>query len=619
MLTHKQPLKMMLKDLAVCVALISGPLSHGQHPGYIYVSNESLNTVDVIRATDHVRIASVPTISAPYGLAITADARRIYVSSFDGHTISVFDTETNALVSTLSFGSELREIALTPDQRFLYVPDYNLNVVHVVATADNTLAGDIPVGINPHMVAFGGSGRYAYVTNEAGASISVIDTRTRKVIETIPVGQTPIGIAASPDSETIYVADFSAAEISYISVRSQSVIATVSLPSDPYALTVGPDGKNIYVAAEFPTSGYAISAAGKSVVGTFPIGTQPRNIAVTPDGGSIYETNFDSSDLYAVNAHSFQLEYVKTLGGLDGLAFSATAKPLIENYRFKTLDYPGAVETEVHQINEDGYAVGFYVDKATVQHGFLYYKGEFVNYDFPGANRTQLNDINSSNLAVGSFVYPQGGGGGFQLFDGVGGIINLNLEQDGQSLTVPSGGADGIDDDGTVVGSYYNPIVFANLGYRLDGFSVQDLANPGPVYVEADGVAGSLVVGWFIDGDNNYHGLRWKGDEYSQFDFAGAGTDPDGSIGFTFAFKVNQQRDIVGSWGRDLSNSQSPHGYLIDGKSQREISFDFPDAISTSNHGINNQGQITGSYIDTNNVMHGFIATPEPDTCDHNE
>ena len=112
MLTHKQPLKTILKYLAISFALISGSLCQGQHPGYIYVSNESLSTVDVIRASDHVRIASVPTISTPYGLAITADARRIYVSSFDGHTISVFDTETNALVSTLSFGSELREIAL---------------------------------------------------------------------------------------------------------------------------------------------------------------------------------------------------------------------------------------------------------------------------------------------------------------------------------------------------------------------------------------------------------------------------------------------------------------------------------------------------------------------------
>jgi YVTN family beta-propeller protein len=320
----------------------------------MYVSNESLNTVDVIRASDHVRIASVPTISAPYGLAITADDKRVYVSSFDGHTISAFDTETNALVSTLSFGSELREIALTPDERFLYVPDYNQNVVHVVSTRSDTLVGDIPVGINPHMVAFGGSGRYAYVTNEASASVSVIDTQTRTTINTIPVGQTPIGIAASPDTETIYVADSSAGEVSCISVKSQSVVATVSVPSSPSALAVSPDGKYIYLVAENPASGYVISVASQAVVGTFPVGTQPRNIVVTSDGGTIYETNFDSHDLYAVNAHSYQLEYVKTLGSLDGVAFSSAAKPIINGYRFQTIDFPGAIETDVAQSNDAG-------------------------------------------------------------------------------------------------------------------------------------------------------------------------------------------------------------------------------------------------------------------------
>jgi hypothetical protein len=226
-----------------------------------------------------------------------------------------------------------------------------------------------------------------------------------------------------------------------------------------------------------------------------------------------------------------------------------------------------------------------------------------------------LNDINSGNLAVGSFTTSRGYGNGFQLFDGVGGVINLTLPQDGQSVIVPSGGANGIDDDGTVVGSYYNPLVYANLGYRLDGFFLQSLDNPGPVYVEADGVVGPLVVGWFVDSESNFHGLRWEGDEYSQFDFLGGGTDPDGSIGFTFAFKVNEQKDIVGSWGRDLSNPLSPHSFLIEGKTQRKISFDFPEALSTSSHGINDKGQITGSYIDMKNVMHGFLATPKPDKC----
>ena len=264
----------------------------------------------------------------------------------------------------------------------------------------------------------------------------------------------------------IYVAS-NGYEVAFISVKSHAVVANVSVPGNGRAVAVSPDGKWLYAVCANPSKGYVISVENQTVVADFSIGTNPRNVIVSPDGKTIYVTNFDSHNLYAIDAETYKVDYKKDLGALDGISFSATAKPLIENFKFKTLDYPGAVKTEVHQINENGYAVGFYVDNATVEHAFLYHKGEFVNYDFPAATSTQLNDINSSNLAVGSSVDALGHGTGFQLFDGVGGIINLTLDPGGESLTVPSGGANGIDDDGTVVGSYYNPIVYANLGYRL--------------------------------------------------------------------------------------------------------------------------------------------------------
>jgi len=578
------------------------------NPGYIYVSNETLNEVDVLRASDHVLIASMPTIATPYGITATQDGKKIFVSTYDGKNIYAFDAETNVLISTLQIGSELREITLTPDGKYLYVPDYYENIVHIVTAKDNTLLGDIPVGVNPHMVAFGDDGKYAYVTAEGGQVVNVIDTKTATVAYTIPVGS-PVGIAASPDGKMIYVAS-SGYEVAFISVKTQAVVANVSVPGNVRAVAASPDGKWLYAVCANPSKGYLISVDKQSVVADFPIGTNPRNVIVSPDGKTIYVTNFDSLNLYAIDAETYKVGYRKALGALDGIAFSSTAKPVIENYAFKTLDYPGAVKTEVHQINESGYAVGFYVDQAQAQHAFLYYKGEFVSYDFPGATSTQLNDINASNLAVGS-----SSAGGFQLFDGVGGAIDLTLQQDGQSLIVPTEGAQGIDDDGTVVGSYYNSFVSTSLAYLMDGFFHQDLGIPGSEYIEADGVAGSLIIGWFIDSEDNFHGLRWTGDEYFQFDFPDAGVAPDGSIGFTFAFKVNHQRDIVGSWGRVLNNPDSPHSFLIEGKTQRPVSFDFPEALSTSNHGINDKGQISGSYFDMNNVMHGFIATPKPVTA----
>ncbi len=551
--------------ISLVVVLACAISAQAQNPGYIYTANETLNVVDVLRASDHVVIASMPTISTPFGIAATQDGKRVYVSTFDGKSIYAFDGETNTLVSTLQFGSELREITLTPDDKYLYVPDYNENVVHIVSTKDNTLVGDIPVGATPHMVAFGDGGKYAYVTAEAGNVVTVIDTKKATIIENITVGETPVGTAASPDSKTIYVASYSAGEVSFISTKSQSVVATVSLPGNPRAVAASPDGKWLYAVCAYPSRGYVISVENQSVVADFSVGATPRNVIVSPDGKTIYVASFESLNLYAINAETYKVDYVKALGALDGIAFSATAKPLIENYRFKTIDYPGGNQTEVRQVNDDGYAVGAYFDQAHVEHGSLYRAGEFVNYDFPGATSTQLNSINSSNVAVGSIVDSQGYTNGIELFDGAAGIINLNIEQNGQSTTWPSATAGGIDDQGTVVGEYYPPPNYANVSYRLDGFTQQNFIFPDVNYVSLEGVAESLAVGWVIDSANNIRGLRWKGDEYSQFDFPGGGIDPNGSAGFTFAYKVNRRRDIVGTWG----NGSGSHGYLIDGRSPR--------------------------------------------------
>ena len=93
--------------ISLVVVLACAISAQAQNPGYIYTANETLNVLDVLRASDHVVIASMPTISTPFGIAATQDGKRVYVSTFDGKSIYAFDGETNTLVSTLQFGSEL--------------------------------------------------------------------------------------------------------------------------------------------------------------------------------------------------------------------------------------------------------------------------------------------------------------------------------------------------------------------------------------------------------------------------------------------------------------------------------------------------------------------------------
>jgi YVTN family beta-propeller protein len=445
------------------------------------------------------------------------------------------------------------------------------------------------------------------VTNEFGLDVSVIDTQTRKVVTTIPVGQTPIGIVASPDSETIYVAAFSAAAIAAISVKSQSVIGTIPLPSSPYALAVSPDGQRLYVTGDFPASGYVVALANNSIVGTFPIGSQPRNIIITPDGNTVYETNFDSKDYYAIDAHTLQLKYVKSLGAPDGIAFSNTAKPDIETYTFRTLDFPGASETAIAQVNDEGTAVGWYVDQNGGNDGFIYQHGHFTGYDVSGSPSTRLLGVNQDGETVGLYTNAHGYINGLRLQNGIRTDVFVEFESNGNTYSVPTNEVDGVDEDGTLVGVYWNFVASANYGFVLGGRTLASFDYPGALYTSANGIAAGTVSGWFADSSQLAHAFFWHDGKFSPYDFPGAEPAPDGTVGYTFGYKINPQLESVGLWGTPFS---STHGYVYKAPTGKSVSFDLPEAVATWNYGISDCGRISGSY-QLNNVMHGFVAVPE--------
>jgi YVTN family beta-propeller protein len=113
-------LLMTLAVLFVCSTL-SVPVAFANTYGtgtdsFVYVANEFTNTVDVIRVSDHVRIASVPAGATPFGVAVSPDGNTLYVSNTNSQSISVIDTRTNSLKTTIAVGSSPQELTFTPDE-----------------------------------------------------------------------------------------------------------------------------------------------------------------------------------------------------------------------------------------------------------------------------------------------------------------------------------------------------------------------------------------------------------------------------------------------------------------------------------------------------------------------
>src|SRR5436190_8143430 len=125
---------------------------------------------------------------------------------------------------------------------------------------------------------------------------------------------------------------------------------------------------------------------------------------------------------------------------------------------------------------------------------------------------------------------------------------------------------------------------------------IDDPAGPDGTFANGINDAGQ-IVGQFRDASNFAHGFLLSGGVFTALD------DPSAArAGGTFANGINGSGQVVGSFqGTDFR----VHGFLLSGGIFSTI--DGPSApVITDAAGINNQGQIVGTYNDGSRE-HGFL------------
>jgi len=214
-------------------------------------------------------------------------------------------------------------------------------------------------------------------------------------------------------------------------------------------------------------------------------------------------------------------------------------------YSFTTIDNPaGAGTTNPRDINNAGQIVGSYRDN-TGNHGFLFQNGVFTPIDDPlAAANTTANGINQSGQIVGSYVDANNATHAF-------------LFKDGMFFT--------IDDP---------------------------LATKGTVALDIN-TAGQIVG--FYTADDGVHGfIRSITGAFTTFD-APAGSPLNGG---TQPQSINDEGQIVGNL-TDAAGME--FGFVFSNGTFLGVAF-----TTSFAEGINNGGQVTGSYL-TDNKFHGFL------------
>jgi hypothetical protein len=153
---------------------------------------------------------------------------------------------------------------------------------------------------------------------------------------------------------------------------------------------------------------------------------QPALVTDINDYG-FYVGNFSSSGSYAafVVSPSGQATILEYPGGYSTLPYSIkNSGEIIGTYQdifgnlhtflynaynpsagYKTIAIPGLPAAQIGDFNSSGALVGGYFNGVTV-HGFVYQKGKFQIVEPPGANDSSISAINNNGLLVGSYTTP---------------------------------------------------------------------------------------------------------------------------------------------------------------------------------------------------------------------
>jgi probable HAF family extracellular repeat protein len=257
-----------------------------------------------------------------------------------------------------------------------------------------------------------------------------------------------------------------------------------------------------------------------------------------------------------------------------------------------SVDVPDALVTTVEGINTSGEMVGYY-SRMTIGGavGFTLRDGQFSFFTYPGGDSTFAYGITDSAVVVGTVLM---GGAAFQGFT-YDGITFKNVVIPGYPFT----SADGVNNSGVLTGGATGS---GNIAFQLSGTRFKNVTPPpgGFSAVYATGINNfNHVVGWTAGATTT--GFQYRNGKFKSMEVPGAAST-------TEAWKINDSDVVVGWYSHCAQQGCKVSGFAS--RNGKYITLDYPGAQQTFALGINNAGQIVGSYTLDNTTYHGFVTSP---------
>jgi YVTN family beta-propeller protein len=292
------------------------PVDVRPHPNLdvAYVANTGYGnahrSVQVVSTTNGGIRQEVVRSDSFYGIAVSADGRRLYASGGAAALVDVYAIGDDGKLTPdqqIAIGSYPAGIALSADGTRLWVGEFKGNAVVEIDAATLAPIRTIPIPFGAYGVLEVPERHELYVSGFAADQLAVVDVSAavNPPVTTVVVGGNPLGMAQSPGGDRVFAAVSNGDVVVAVDTAERRVVARQAvgepsiadsagspLPaSSPGGIALSPSGDALFVARAADNAVSVLDPATLAPRGAIPVAWYPTGLAVTPDGKRLLVTN----------------------------------------------------------------------------------------------------------------------------------------------------------------------------------------------------------------------------------------------------------------------------------------------------------------------------------------
>jgi len=271
----------MTKFAVLAAALLLVAPAVGQAKGMAMVANSGDASMSLVDLDTHAEVRRLPMLREPHHMALTPDGASLLVGDTASNSLFFLDPLTGAEQKNITM-SDPYQLVFSPDARWLTVAGLARNQIDIYDARTFQLVHRVPAHSMPSHINYSPDSATVYVSLQGSNALIAIDVRSGAPVWTAKVGATPAGVLWLDGK--LLVGDMGTDSVAVVDPKDGRVERRIVTGKGAHNLFVSPDGATLYVCNRVDGSISVVDRHTLMVQRTFKLPGGPDDLDFAPDG-----------------------------------------------------------------------------------------------------------------------------------------------------------------------------------------------------------------------------------------------------------------------------------------------------------------------------------------------